>query len=140
MHQDLLSDSQGAVLDPIASIRNRVALAPDEPIQIHIFSGVSETRAGALGLVEKYNDRHSADRVLGLSWTHSQVVLQQLDATEGESQSYERMASNVLFSNASLRAPASIIARNRSGQSGLWAYGISGICRSSWFASPIAIS
>ena len=37
-----------------------------------------------LALIEKYSDRHLADRVFELAWTHSQVVLRQLDATEAE--------------------------------------------------------
>ena len=41
-----------------------------------------------------------------LSWTHSQVVLRRLDATEADTQLYERLASNVLYANPALRAPA----------------------------------
>jgi cellobiose phosphorylase len=126
MHQAALSNSEGAVLDPVAAIRNTVLLAPDETVQIHIVTGVAETREGATGLVEKYNDRHSADRVLDLSWTHSQVVLRQLDVSEADTQLFERLASNILYANPTLRAPRSIIARNRRDQSALWAYGISG--------------
>ncbi len=47
-------------------------------------------------------------------------------ATSADLQLYERLASNVLYANPTLRAPMSLIARNRGGQSGLWAYGISG--------------
>ena len=72
------------------------------------------------------SDRHSGRSRLRAAWTHSQVVLRQLDATEADTQLYERLASNILYANPALRAPASVIARNRSGQSGLWAYGISG--------------
>jgi len=126
MHRDALTDSEGSVLDPIVAIRNRVVLEPDETARIHVVTGMSETRAGALGLVEKYRDRHAADRVFELSWTHSQVVQRRLEATNADTQLYERLASNVLYANPTLRAPNSLIARNRAGQSGLWAYGISG--------------
>src|SRR6185369_14430788 len=47
-------------------------------------------------------------------------------ATEGDTQLYGRLASSILYANPLLRAPASVIARNRRGQSGLWGYGISG--------------
>src|SRR5207244_2189770 len=80
----------------------------------------------ALALVEKYHDRHLADRVFELAWTHSQVVLRQLDAAEADVQLYGRMASSILYANPLLRAPSSVISRNLRGQSGLWAYGISG--------------
>ena len=101
-------------------------IAPDETARVHLVTGVAETRDGALGLIEKYRDRHLADRVFELAWTHSQVVLRQLDATEADTQLYGRLASSILYANPLLRAPGSVIARNRRGQSGLWGYGISG--------------
>jgi len=126
MHRSSLSDSEGSVLDPIVAIRNTVIIAPDEAVQLHLVTGAAETYQGALALAEKYHDRHLADRVFELAWTHSQVVLRQLDAAEADTQLYGRMASSILYANPSLRASASVIARNRRGQSGLWGYGISG--------------
>ena len=126
MHQRALSDSSGSVLDPIVAIRNRVVLEPHVTARIHLVTGMAETREAALGLIEKYRDRHAADRVFELSWTHSQVVQRQLDSTSAEIRLYERLASNVLYVNPTLRAPSSLLARNRGGQAGLWAYGISG--------------
>ena len=126
MHRESLGDSAGAVLDPVVALRNTVVLEPDETAWIHVVTGVAESRNAALALIEKYSDRSSGDRVFELSWTHSQVALQQLGITEAEAQLYERLAGNVLYANPTLRAPRSVISRNRSGQSALWAYGISG--------------
>ena len=126
MHRPALTDSAGSVLDPIVAIRGRIVLQPDETARIHVVTGMAETRDGGLALIEKYRDRHAADRVFELSWTHSQLVQRRLDASNADTQLYERLASNVLYANATLRAPNSLIARNRGGQSALWAYGISG--------------
>jgi cellobiose phosphorylase len=126
MHRELLTDSEGAVLDPIVSIRNTMVIHPDQTVRVHIVTGVSETRVGATALAEKYYDQHLADRVFELAWTRSQVMLRQLDAAESDTQLFGRLASSILYTNRSLRAPASVIARNHRGQSGLWAYGISG--------------
>ncbi len=126
MHRVALSDTAGSVLDPCVAIRNRVVLEPDETARIHIVTGVAATREAALGLVEKYRDRHAADRVFELSWTHSQVVQRRISASNADAQLYDRLAGSVLYANPTLRAPASVIARNRGAQSGLWAYGISG--------------
>jgi cyclic beta-1,2-glucan synthetase len=126
MNRDALSNTEGSVLDPIVAIRNRVVLEPEETARVHVITGIAESRAQALGLIEKYRDRHAADRVFELSWTHSQVVQRRLDASSADTQLYERLASNVLYANPTLRASGSLIARNRGGQSGLWAYGISG--------------
>ena len=121
-----LSGTAGSVLDPIAAIRHTVTLDPDQVVTINRVSGVSETRAKAVSLIEKYQDRHLADRVFDLTWTHSQVVLRQLNATEADAQLYARLASSVIHANPSLRADAALLVRNRRGQSGLWGYAISG--------------
>ena len=121
-----LSGSQGPVLDPIVAIRYRITLEPDKPATINIVTGINETRDLSLGLVEKYQDRRLADRVFDLAWTHSQVLLRQINASEADAQLYGRLAGSVLYANASLRVDPSVILRNRRGQSGLWGYSISG--------------
>jgi cellobiose phosphorylase len=121
-----LSDSQGSVLDPIVAIRQRITLEPDTFATINIVSGVAETRDGCLGLVDKYQDRRLADRVFDLAWTHSQVALRQINASEADAQLYGRLAGAILYANASLRADPNVVKKNRRGQSGLWGYSISG--------------
>jgi cyclic beta-1,2-glucan synthetase len=121
-----LSGSQGSVLDPIVAIRHRITLDPDKTATINVVSGVGETRDAALSLVGKYQDRRLADRVFDLAWTHSQVALRQLNATEADAQLYGHLASSVIYANSSLRADPSILKKNHRGQSGLWGYAISG--------------
>jgi cyclic beta-1,2-glucan synthetase len=126
MHVADLSNSQGAVLDPIVSVRRMVTLEPDQSVQLDIVTGVTETREQALALIEKYHDDRLADRVFELAWTHKQVVLRQLQATEADAQLYGRLVGSILYPSPLLRAPAAVIARSNRGQSGLWGYGISG--------------
>lgn len=121
-----LSGSQGSVLDPVVAIRYRIALEPGQVSVIDVATGMTDTREAAQYLIDKYQDRHMADRVFELAWTHSQVVLRQLNASEAEAQLYARLANHVIYPNAALRAEAGILARNQRGQSGLWAYAISG--------------
>jgi cyclic beta-1,2-glucan synthetase len=122
----VLSGREGSVLDPIVAIRYRLVLDPEKSITINIVSGIGETREACLTLMEKYQDRHLADRVFDLAWTHSQVALRQINATESDAQLYCRLASSVIYANASLRADPSVLIKNRRGQSGLWGYAISG--------------
>ena len=121
-----LSESQGSVLDPIVAIRHRITLDPDEEATVNIVSGIGESRDACMGLIEKYQDRRLADRVFDLAWTHSQVLLQQLNATEADAQLYGHLASSIIYANPLLRADASLLGKNRRGQSGLWGYSISG--------------
>ena len=107
-----LSGSAGSVLDPIAAIRQQVTIDASDSATVDIVCGVADTRDTVLALIEKYQDRRLADRVFDLTWTHSQVVLRQLNATEADAQLYGRLASSVLYANASLRgAPSVIIAQ-----------------------------
>ncbi len=125
-HAAALSGSEGSVLDPIVAIRCRITLGPEESATIDMVSGIGDTRDVCLGLIEKYHDRRLADRVFDLAWTHSQVVMRQLNATEADAQLYGRLANSVLYANSSLRADPSELIKNRRGQSGLWGYAISG--------------
>ncbi|MDP3539492.1 MAG: glucoamylase family protein [Azonexus sp.] len=121
-----LSGSDGSVLDPVVAIRYAMTLGPEQSVTIDMVSGVAGSRDAALNLIGKYQDRHLADRVFDLTWTHSQVVLRQLNATEADAQLYASLASSIIHANASLRAEAAVLIKNRRGQSGLWGYAISG--------------
>ncbi|MGA9421838.1 MAG: glucoamylase family protein, partial [Rhodanobacteraceae bacterium] len=122
----VLAGSQGSVLDPIVAIRHRIELEPEQSLSFDLVIGAGESRAICLGLAEKYHDWRLADRVFDLAWTHSQVVLRQINISEADVQLYGRLTGNVIYGNASLRANAELVARNRRGQSGLWGYAISG--------------
>ncbi len=125
-NSNALSGSQGSVLDPIVSIRYQLLLEPEETAAIDMVFGMCETRESALTLIDKYQDRRLANRVFELAWTHSQVTLRQLNASEGDAQIFRRIASSILYGNPFLRANPEILIKNRRGQSGLWGYAISG--------------
>ena len=121
-----LSGSAGSVLDPIVAIRCRITLDSEQSATVAIVSGIGATRDACLTLIEKYQDRHSTDRVFDLAGTHSRSVLRQLNATQADAQLYGRLADSIIYANASLRAEPGILSKNRRGQSGLWGHSISG--------------
>ncbi|PWR75999.1 cyclic beta 1-2 glucan synthetase [Methanospirillum stamsii] len=121
-----LSDTSGSVLDPVVSIRCTITLEPQETAGVNIFTGVCESRDGSVSLIEKYYDEYIADRVSELAWTHTQVMLTQLNATERDAQLYGALASSIIYANPSRRAARKVLQKNTRGQSGLWGYGISG--------------
>jgi cyclic beta-1,2-glucan synthetase len=121
-----LSDSQGPVLDPVVAIRCRIKLEPGEAAVVDYVTGVCESRDATRALIEKYRDRNLADRVFDLAWTHGQVALQQINASESDAQVYGRLASAIIYANPEWRAHASILRQNLRGQTDLWGYGISG--------------
>ncbi len=121
-----LSGSQGSVLDPALAIRCRIRLEPDASASVDLVYGIGESRETVLGLIGKYQDRSLADRVFELAWTHAQVVLRQINASEADAQLYGRLANSIIYAHATLRADSSLLMRNRRGQSGLWGFAISG--------------
>jgi cyclic beta-1,2-glucan synthetase len=121
-----LSGSEGFVLDTIASIRCILILKPGETATVGFVTGIAETRSESLALIEKYQDRRLADRVFELAMIHDRVTLQQLNVTETDAQVYGKLAGSILYTNNSRRANPAVLMKNNRGQSGLWAYSISG--------------
>ncbi len=121
-----LSGTQGSVLDPIVAIRHKITFAPEASVVIDMITGISDSREGALQLVEKYQGKRFANRAFELSQTHSQIVLQQINGTEADANLYSKLAGAILYSDARMRTDSNTIASNRRSQSGLWGYSISG--------------
>ncbi|HZR20736.1 MAG TPA: glucoamylase family protein [Verrucomicrobiae bacterium] len=121
-----LSNTTGSVLDPISALRCTVTLAPHGTARLDLVMGMAETRDAALGLVEKYHNQRMTDRALDLAWTHGQVTLRHLNASEADTQLYARLAGDLIYANPVRRASSSVLLNNRRGQNGLWGYGISG--------------
>jgi cellobiose phosphorylase len=78
--KDPLSGTNGSVLDPVVSIQYRIVIEPQETAIVDLIFGVAETREVCNGLIDKYQDRNLTNRVLELAWTHSQVILRQINA------------------------------------------------------------
>ena len=121
-----LAGNQGSVLDPIVAIRYKITLLTDEKVTIDLITGIAESETICQNLIDKYQDKHHKERVFDLAWTHSQVVLRQINASEADAQLYCQLAGAILFTNPAYRADASILINNHRGQSGLWGYSISG--------------
>lgn len=121
-----LSNTVGSVLDPIIALRRTVTVPPHAAITVVFALGVTPTRETALGQIEKYQGIRMAERAFDLAWTHNQVTLHQLNATEGEAQLYGRLAGALLYADPARRPNSEVLRGNRRGQSGLWSHGISG--------------
>ncbi len=126
MEDEQLSGRQGSVLDPIMAIRYRFSLKPNQTATVDLIYGIGETKEACEGLMYKYHDKYLKIRAFELSWTHTQVLLRQINATEADAQLFNRLASSVIYSNSNLRADAAVIQNNYRGQSGLWSHSVSG--------------
>ncbi len=124
--QGALSDSEGAVLDPVAAIRCEVVLTPGETGIVDLLTGVGDSRDACIALLRRYRDRQVVDRVLPAASARAHALLTTLQCTEAEARLYAELARSVIYANPSLRAAKSTLAQNAQGQSELWGYGISG--------------
>ena len=121
-----LSGASGAVLDPIASLRQRVRLAPGGQVRLAFSTGMAPNRAAAAALAARYHDPAAVARAFALAFTHARIELRHLALTPEDAQQFLELASRVFYTDDSLRAAPEILARNTLGQPELWRYGISG--------------
>ncbi|PYV93515.1 MAG: hypothetical protein DMG05_01380 [Acidobacteria bacterium] len=121
-----LSNSRGAVLDPIFSLRRRLSIRPGQRQRLSFVTMAAESRERALALVEKYRELQATNRAFELAWTHAQLEFRYLGIQVDEAQRFQQLASHMLYPNSQLRPPPERLRRNALGQSHLWAYGISG--------------
>ncbi|MGD8727293.1 MAG: glucoamylase family protein, partial [Gemmatimonadales bacterium] len=121
-----LSNTAGAVLDPIVSLRHRVAVPANETVNLVFTTLVTSSRSEALEIAEKYRQPATFDRESALAWTQAQVQLHHLRMNQDEAHLFQRLANRLIYTDPTLRATPREIAANEAGLSDLWGYGISG--------------
>jgi cyclic beta-1,2-glucan synthetase len=121
-----LSNTVGAVLDPIFSLRCRVRLQPNETVQIVFTTGMAQSRDHSIMLAEKYCDANIFERESRMAWTRAQVEMTHLHINPDEAHLFQRLAGRILYSDPSLRPRPHVLALNKLTQAGLWSQGIGG--------------
>src|SRR6185503_14753519 len=111
-----LSNSTGAVLDPVFSLRRRVRIEPNQTIYCSFTTGVAGSREEALALADKYHDPNIFERELRLAWTKAQVEMSHLKTDAEEAHLFQRLASRIIYSDPSLRPSAHVLALNTQAQ------------------------
>ena len=121
-----LSNTVGAVLDPVFALRRRLRIAPGRTARIAFWTVVAPSRGDVLDLADKHHDPTAFDRAATLAWTHAQVQLSHLGVDPDQASLFQRLAGSVLYADASMRPPPDTIRRGGGGPAALWAQGISG--------------
>jgi len=121
-----LSNTAGAVLDPIFSLRRRVHIARGATVRIAFWTMAAASRDEVLDLADKHHDSTAFDRATTLAWTQAQMQLHHLGIGSDEAHLFQRLANHILYSDATLRPSADVIRRGARKPSTLWAQGISG--------------
>ncbi len=121
-----LTNSIGAVLDPIFALRRRVRVAAGATVRVDFWTMAAGTRAALLDCIDKHRDAAAYERATTLAWTQAQVQLHHLGVNPGEAALFQRLASHLIFASRELRPSSDIIRQGSGPQSGLWSQGISG--------------
>ncbi len=121
-----LTNSIGAVLDPIFALRRRVRIAAGATVRVDFWTMAARTRAALLDCIDKHRDAAAYERATTLAWTQAQVQLHHLGVSPGEAGLFQRLASHVIFAGRDLRPSSDVIRHGSGPQSGLWSEGISG--------------
>ena len=115
----------GAVLDPAMSLRGLVRIEPGESASVTYLLGQTASREEALELIRKYRSSSSLKRAAEMALTRSQV--EPIFSISKQKRSVLiRTWCPSFFPQPFAEKYARVIAENTKGQSGLWAYGISG--------------
>ena len=120
-----LSNTVGAVLDPIMSLRQRVGISPGQAAKLSYMVVVADTREEVINLAREYRSAAVITRAFELAWTHSQVEMRYLNISSAEVNLYQKMLSSIIYTNPSRRTLLKDIV-NEEDQTRLWTYGISG--------------
>ncbi|MEL7666925.1 MAG: glucoamylase family protein [Actinomycetota bacterium] len=121
-----LTNTTGAVLDPICSIRQPLVVPPGETARLAYITGAADSRERVEYFAEKYHDIANAQRAADLAWSTSRIELRDLGITPEESVTYLRLASRMLLTDPYSRLKVLTEVENRLSVSGLWEIGISG--------------
>ncbi len=121
-----LSNTVGAVLDPIFSLRRRVRIPAGATARVAFWTMVASSRAEVLDQADKHHDSSAFERAVTLAWTQAQVQLHHLRVGADEAHLFQRLANRVLYSDPTLRPSPDVLRQGEGGPSKLWSSGISG--------------
>jgi cyclic beta-1,2-glucan synthetase len=121
-----LSNTSGAVLDPVFSLRRRVRIGPGATARVAFWTIIAESREDVLALADKHHDAAAFERAITLAWTQAQIQLHHLGVTPDEAHLFQRLANHVHYSNAALRPAPEVLKNGAARASTLWAHGVSG--------------
>ena len=129
-----LSNTSGAVLDPIFSLRRRIRLMPGATAHVTFWTLVAASRSEVLALADRHHDAAAFERAGALAWTQAHVELFHLGIDADEASLFQRLASHLLYANPTLRPSSDFLTHSEGAPPVLWAHGISGdvpivVCR-----------
>ncbi len=121
-----LSNTVGAVLDPIFASRRRMRIRPGGSVRLAYWTFVGRSRDEVFALADRHRVPDAFERVTTLAWSQGQIERHHMGITSDQANQYQRLASHLLYASPALRASSQTIERGAQPPNALWALGISG--------------
>jgi cyclic beta-1,2-glucan synthetase len=121
-----LSGTKGATLDPVMALGQEILLEPYAKAEVAYITLAAESYQEVVELLARYQVWHGIERAFDLARANSERELQQLGLSSKDVEQNQLLLSLLLYPQKDLRTDPYTIAANTKGQSGLWAYAISG--------------
>lgn len=116
----------GSVADPAFVMRRRISIEPGERIQCFAVTSAADTREEAVSILARFQTEQLVDRTFQLAWNRTQIELKNLHLTSRDAMQLQKLAGQVLYTPPFRKEKKPYIRGNQKGQSGLWAFGVSG--------------
>src|SRR5688500_19437864 len=97
-----LSNTTGAVLDPVFSLRRRVRIPANQTVRCSFSTAVTRSRESALALADKYHYPNIFERELRLAWTKAQVEMTHMRIESVHAHLVQRVAATLSLFDTSL--------------------------------------
>jgi cellobiose phosphorylase len=121
-----LHGTVGSVADPAFVMRRQISIKPGEQMQLFAVTGVADSKDEAISIVRRFSGNQAVERTFQLAWNRGQIELRHLHMTAAEAMAFQTFAGQVLYTPPLRQERKKSITANVKGQSGLWAYGLSG--------------
>jgi cyclic beta-1,2-glucan synthetase len=121
-----LSNSAGAVLDPVFSLRRSVRIPRGQTVTIAFWTMAAASRDDIIDLVDRHHDAAAFERATTLAATRAQTQLQYLGIGGDDAHLFQLLANYLIYCDAGLRASPELLTRGGRPASALWGAGISG--------------
>jgi cyclic beta-1,2-glucan synthetase len=121
-----LSATVGGTLDPIFSLAQEIELKPHGKTRVTFLTLAAPSRAEALEKLSHFQTGQAIHRAFDEARAASERELVELGLNAYALENIQRLLSALLYPVGTLRPAPHLLAQNEKGQSGLWAFGISG--------------
>ena len=121
-----LSGSVGTVLDPIFSLRTRIAVGAGQTRRAAFVTAVASSREEVLASIRRYQSPSACAEVFARAGKHAARSLKRLGMDATAADRFQKFAGALVGSDSGWRADSAVLARGKGGAPVLWAKGISG--------------